>query len=415
MDNKKNKNNQLNESTKKSVLENKNFTEQSQKGERDSFSDALLGTHSDEHIKPTIEPKIFSEGNFLDSAYSEDVLASIGQPHPIEKPVALPKEGEHLLLPEHVEQKNKKSSLAALILLTAVFCFYLIGYGSYYISNNNSGMASKNAVDTNNPFLNISLQAKAAYVYDIDSGKALFALNENSVLPLASLTKLMTAVIASELLPSGTVVTIGRADINNEGNSGLFINERFKLSDIIGFTLMTSSNDGASALAAAAGSLGQNAYGMPTDESKQKFIDAMNKKAEELGLRGTHFFNESGLDVNKEISGGYGTAQDVALLMTHVVEIAHKNIESTTLARTTITSLDNIRHQATNTNEEINAIPGILASKTGYTDLAGGNLAIAFDAGLSHPIVVVVLGSTREGRFKDAEALSWAALQSIDK
>ncbi len=415
MDNKKNKNNQLNESAKENVLENKNFSGRSQEGERDSFSDALLGTYSDEHIEPTVEPKIFSEDNFLDSVYSEDVLASIAQPHPTEKPVVFPAKEGHLLLPEHTDPRNRKSSVTALILLVVVFCFYLIGYGSYYISNNAGDMARKSAVDQNNPFLNIALQAKAAYVYDTRSGKVLFALNENNVLPLASLTKLMTAVIASELLPAGTVVTIGKMDIEEEGDSGLFMNERWKLSDIVGFTLMTSSNDGASALATAAGSLGQNAYGMPTNESKQKFIDAMNKKAEEFGLRGTHFFNESGLDVNKEISGGYGTARDVALLMTHVVKIAHKNIEPTTLARATITSLDNIHHQATNTNEEINAIPGIIASKTGYTDLAGGNLAIAFDAGLSHPVVVVVLGSTREGRFKDAEALTWAALQSIDK
>ena len=52
----------------------------------------------------------------------------------------------------------------------------------------------------------------------------------------------------------------------------------------------------------------------------------------------------------------------------------------------------------------------LIASKTGYTDLAGGNLVIAFDAGFNHPIIVSVLGSTIDGRFTDAEALVWAAL-----
>ncbi|MBI5816813.1 MAG: D-alanyl-D-alanine carboxypeptidase [Candidatus Yonathbacteria bacterium] len=401
-------NNQPNNSTKESVYENEKFAVQNREGnkEHDSFSEALLGKH------PT-EPEILAQGDFLDSAYPENVLASIATVHPAEKPIALLEEKPSLLLSEHIKQKQK-SSLPALILLATVFFSYLIGYGSYYISDTEGDTAQKTAIGSNNPFSNISLEARSAYVYDIYSKKVLFALNENSVLPLASLTKLMTAVIASELLPSGTVVTIGKTDIENEGDSGLYMNEHWNLSDIIGFTLMTSSNDGASALAATAGSLGQNAYGESAGESKRKFVDAMNKKAEALGLRGTHFYNESGLDINKEISGGYGTAHDVAILMTHIVEIARKNIESTTLARTTVTSLDNIRHQATNTNEEINAIPGILASKTGYTDLAGGNLAIAFDAGLSRPVVVVVLGSTREGRFKDAEVLTWAALKALN-
>lgn len=381
--------------------------------ERDSFSDALLGTHSNESVTPTIEPGVSSENDFLDHAYSENVLASIAETAPVEKSVVSPKEDTYLLLPEHARGSGKKSSLPALVLLSAVFFFYIIGYTGYHADDKGSDGTKKNIADGNNSFSNISLEAKAAYVYDANSQKTLFALNENNVLPLASLTKLMTAAIASELLPSGTVVTIGKTDINNEGDSGLFINERWRLSDIIGFTLMTSSNDGASALATAAGSLGQNAYGMPVSQSKQQFIDTMNKKAEELGLRGTHFFNETGLDINGEVSGGYGTARDVAFLMTYVVKIAYKNLESTTLARTAVTSLDNIRHQATNTNERVNAIPGIIASKTGYTDLAGGNLAIAFDAGLSHPVIIVVLGSTREGRFKDTEALTWAALEKL--
>ena len=433
--NKKNKSNQQNDPVEKSISENEKIIIQNQEEIPDSFSEALLGTHSDlpaarlpnergqatstaqvgENTQSAMKPEIPPRGDFLDSAYPENILTSITQAHSSQEPIALPQEKERILLPEHIEQNPQKSSLPALVLLTAVIISYLIGYGGYYTNNNGNDAARKITTDQNNPFLNISLEAKAAYVYDVNSQKTLFALNENGVLPLASLTKLMTAVIASELLPSGTVVTVGKTDIENEGDSGLFINERWKLSDIIGFTLMTSSNDGASALAAAAGSLGQNAYGEPTEESKRKFVDAMNTKAETLGLRGTHFFNESGLDVDGEISGGYGTARDVALLMAHVVKIAYRNIESTTLVRTTMTSLDNIRHHATNTNEAINTIPGVIASKTGYTDLAGGNLAIAFDAGLSHPVVVVVLGSTREGRFKDAEALTWAALEELKR
>lgn len=438
----------------KSVRKNKKLSAQNktQELEHDSFSDALLGAHlseprararntipqelenfsgakqdtlvQDEDTKSTIGSEMSPQGDFLDRVYPENILTNITQDHSPQKPIALPQEKVTVLLPNHTDLKtltsgviqiSKKLSPPMLLLIAVIFVSYASGYDSYHIKKEGGDIIKNNVGEYTNPFVNIQLEGKAAYVYDVTTSNTLFEFNANDVLPLASLTKLMTAVIASEILPTGTVVTINKSDIESEGDSGLFMHERFKLSDIIGFTLMTSSNDGASALAASAGSLGQNAYGEPASESKQKFINEMNRKSQELGLRGTHFYNESGLDVDNEISGGYGTARDIAFLMAYVVKVAHKNIESTTLTRSTVTSLDNIRHQATNTNEEINTIPGIIASKTGYTNLAGGNLAIAFDAGLSRPVVVVVLGSTREGRFKDAEALTWAALEELKR
>ena len=70
-------------------------------------------------------------------------------------------------------------------------------------------------------------------------------------------------------------------------------------------------------------------------------------------------------------------------------------------------------HDMENTNEIIYAIPNLLGSKTGYTDLAGGNLTIAFDAGLDRPIVVTVLGSTRDERFSDVLRLVTAVKENI--
>ncbi|MDO8572417.1 MAG: hypothetical protein Q7S11_01445 [bacterium] len=414
----------------KSVRKNKKLSAQNKKQEPelDSFSSALLGTYSnksDNTIEAVSdsEPILSSQDDTLD-VISNDSFENIKEPSPEEKHLELPKEKDLVLLPSHGDvkiltpgeiQTGKKSLLPALILITLMVVSYAIGYNKNHTSNEENVITNNNLEEQTNPFEHIELKGKAAYVYDTTTGTTLFEYNAHDILPLASLTKLMTAITASEILPIGTVVTINRSDIESEGDSGLFMNERWKLSDIIGFTLMTSSNDGASALATVAGSLGQNAYGKPVDESKQKFIAEMNRKSQELGLQGTHFYNESGLDVDGEISGGYGTARDVALLMAYALKNSYRNMELTTRVRTTMTSLDNIRHKATNTNENINAIPAIIASKTGYTDLAGGNLAVAFDAGLSHPVIVVVLGSTREGRFKDAEALTWAALEELKR
>ena len=67
--------------------------------------------------------------------------------------------------------------------------------------------------------------------------------------------------------------------------------------------------------------------------------------------------------------------------------------------------LDGTLHTLQNTNQIIDVVPNPLLSKTGFTDLAGGNLVIVFDAGINHPVAIVVLGSTKEERFTDVRAL----------
>ncbi|MEX0909775.1 MAG: hypothetical protein WDZ75_00595, partial [Candidatus Paceibacterota bacterium] len=70
-----------------------------------------------------------------------------------------------------------------------------------------------------------------------------------------------------------------------------------------------------------------------------------------------------------------------------------------------LVSLNGRNFEAENTNQLTRSIPGLLASKTGYTLQAGGNLAVVVDIGFMRPVVIVVLGSTREGRFADVEKL----------
>ena len=286
-----------------------------------------------------------------------------------------------------------------------------------YNNSDNSSLESivikKEETITKNPFEALVLEAKAVYVLDVAKGKVLYSYNENTRMPLASLTKIMTALVASEMVPQSTVVSVKAEDIALEGDSGLLTNERWRLSDIIDFTLMTSSNDGASAIASVAGSLGQVEYDTPAKIAKKSFVARMNEKAQEMGLFSTYFLNETGLDKNSFVSGAYGTARDVAYLMLYAISSKTPFLEATTFSKTSITSLSNISHTATNTNSSVNAIPGLIASKTGFTELAGGNLVIAFDAGFGKPIVISVLGSSIEGRFSDIEKLSKASLTAI--
>jgi len=169
------------------------------------------------------------------------------------------------------------------------------------------------------------------------------------------------------------------------------------MSELLGFTMMSSSNDGAYALAAAAGAL--------ETRSEDGFLDQMNTKAKELGLAQTYFTNPTGLDANTVESGSYGSARDIAFLMEHIIKHTPAVLAHTTESSATFTDEAGEVHTATNTNQSIQMVANALGSKTGYTDLAGGNLVVAFDAGLNHPIIIAVLHSSREGRFSDVELL----------
>lgn len=301
------------------------------------------------------------------------------------------------------------SILILLVLLTSPFLFKQINFNT----KEGEETALVKTEKERTPFENLTLKAKSVYVLDVKTGNVLYSRNEDAKLPLASLTKIMTVIVATDVLPLSTVVTIDKQDIKEEGDSGLLVNEKWRLSDIIDFTLTSSSNDGASAIATVAGSLGQTLYGTPTKKAKSDFVQKMNEKTQELGLVDTYFLNETGLDIKNNLSGSYGTAKEIAYMMEYALKNKLGVIEATSRDLVSVESLSNVEHTATNTNKGINNVPGIIASKTGFTDLAGGNLVIAFDAGMMRPIIISVLGSTVDGRFSDVEILAKEAMQAI--
>jgi len=126
-----------------------------------------------------------------------------------------------------------------------------------------------------NHFDDISIEAHSAFVWDVNKQEALFGVNENVQLPLASLTKLMTAIAADDILPEESVVTIDGTALIAEGDSGLYENERWSFKDLIRFTLMVSSNDGASAVANVAGVF-KNDFPSRDEDNNKSFVQAMN-------------------------------------------------------------------------------------------------------------------------------------------
>jgi D-alanyl-D-alanine carboxypeptidase (penicillin-binding protein 5/6) len=261
------------------------------------------------------------------------------------------------------------------------------------------------------PFQNINVIAKAAIVYEIGTGRIIFQKNANMPLPLASLAKVMTAVTATRLLPSDAVITIERSFINEEGDSGLLADEKWGIAELLNFSLTVSSNDGIAAVAGAVGSLGYGADSPPINENN--FIEEMNELSREIGMDYSLFFNETGLDIDAGRSGAYGSAHDMAMLFGYAVRNHPQIFDATRDVKGVFTSLDEIDHTGVNTNEGVSRIPGLIASKTGFTELAGGNLGIVMDTGLVRPIAIVVLGSTSSGRFQDVELLSLKTFEYI--
>lgn len=252
----------------------------------------------------------------------------------------------------------------------------------------------------------IEIEAASAILFDVRSGTVLFEENAHERRPLASLTKIMTALVALELVGPDFQVTVTREHLGQYGNSGLYVDELWRLRDLVDVSMMTSANDAAFAIAS---SVGAAALGTTEEEGRQYFISAMNQMAHDLEMHNTHFTNPTGLDEDISNGGAYGSAYDVAKLVDHVLATDPEILYPTRHRSVSRTSLSGIRHQLINTNIIVSNLDGIMASKTGYTDLAGGNLVVVFDADLNRPVIAVVLGSTFTDRFDDARALLKAA------
>ncbi|MCX6731705.1 MAG: hypothetical protein NTX55_01825 [Candidatus Parcubacteria bacterium] len=251
--------------------------------------------------------------------------------------------------------KNKKLKIITILIGGVLLFLFLIIRPPTEIKGNLTKTAS-------GPFEDLGLEAKAVLVYDLVSNDPIFELNPNIQLPLASLTKIMTVMIAEETKTKD-------------------------VSELVDEALMQSKNEAAVALAA-----GNN-----------NFVDLMNKKARDLNLNQTYFLNETGLDVTSYIGGGYGSASDVVKLIGYALKTNPDLFEATT------------NNSSLNTNPYASTTTLLIASKTGLTDLAGGNLAVVFDAGFNHPVAAIVLGSSEKGRFSDVQKLIDATFKYLTK
>lgn len=292
-----------------------------------------------------------------------------------------------------VHTRTTREAGVTLLIASGILAVFLL------VPNTQEGTATPPVAVTDIPsvpdaFANVQLEAKASIVYDLYTGETLYAKNASSQLPLASLTKLLTVYAALSVLSPETPITIPESASKVDGPRVFSVGQTFSLSDLARLTLTASLNDGAAAIASAT-----------AERENRSQNEMLASAAAALNLSQTYAVNGSGLDESSAISGGYGSAYDIARLAGALVDKAHDISAATTLDSAEAVSAGGTSFKVKNTDPMVGTIPHLLLSKTGYTDLAGGNLVLVFDAGIGHPIAVVVLGSSLKSRFTDGTRL----------
>lgn len=243
----------------------------------------------------------------------------------------------------------------------------------------------KGAVDFN-------VSAKSAVVLDVETDTVLYSKNSEEILPIASLTKIMTALVVLENADLDEVAIISRNAFNTKGSkNGLAVGEEISVENLLKIMLVSSNNIAAVALAE------------HTSGSVDDFVALMNEKADLIGIENTEFFNPSGLD-GKE-NNNISTAYEIARLVDYALE---KPLiwEILRIQKTAVISLDGkIEHKIKNTNLLLGKLKNITGGKTGLTDEAGQCLALVVgDPNDNHKIISVVLNA--DDRFLETEKLA---------
>ncbi|MFO7806823.1 MAG: hypothetical protein R6V40_00155 [Candidatus Moraniibacteriota bacterium] len=259
-------------------------------------------------------------------------------------------------------------------------------------------------------------RSKASIAIDAETGTILHYQNAREERSIASLTKVMTAIVALEEIDDlkKEIVTIDRDAVFEEGtkigcpNSGYCISNRLRVGEKISAwnlfqaAIMNSTNDAALAL-------GKHIAG-----TEKEFAKLMNKKARELGLNNTNFCNPSGLDEDDNPGGCYSTAYDIARIAAY--SLKYDEIWDTMkIKEKDIYSADgNIKHHIINTNVLLGQVGNLEGTKTGFTYEAGHSLMIGSHHPQDKDIKVIGILLDDYYRWDDAKKMMKWVFQAYD-
>ena len=232
------------------------------------------------------------------------------------------------------------------------------------------------------------VEAEAYLVQNGTTGEVLASHDARERLPMASITKLMTALVAIESEPLDGVVTVSRGAAGiGESTINLRPGERLPLRDLIRAALVQSANDAAHAIAAHVGK-----------GSVARFVELMNERARELGLTDTHFVNPDGLDAPGHVS----SARDVTRLALAAMRAP--------FIRQTVRLVDTSAagRRLHTWNDLLSSFPSVFGVKTGHTNGAGWSQVAAARGNGVTVYATLLGGETRDGRNTDlTELLAW--------
>lgn len=233
-----------------------------------------------------------------------------------------------------------------------------------------------------------TINSRRYAIYDRLSGRCIYGKDENKQTAMASTTKIMTSIIIVENCNLEDTVTITSKAAGTGGSRlGLHTDDKITVNDLLYGLMLRSGNDAAVALA------------IHTAGSVEEFAKLMNKKAEELGLKNTHFVTPHGLDNSEH----YTTAYELAVITDYALK--NEIIAKVVKTKSTTIKINGNSMQINNTNELLGNVEGVYGVKTGFTNNAGRCLVTSVKRGDMDLIIVVLGADTRKDRASDTMKL----------
>ena len=243
----------------------------------------------------------------------------------------------------------------------------------------------------------IKVNSRSAIIYDRKSKKIIWGKQENTKCPMASTTKIMTAIIVLENTNLNEIVTVSKKAGGTGGSRlGLKAGDRVSVNDLLYGLLLVSGNDSAVALAEYIGG------------SVEGFADMMNKKAEELNLKDTHFVTPHGLDMQEH----YTTAFELAKMADYALNI--KKFAEIVNTKTATILINGKQKNLKNSNELLGNLYGVNGVKTGFTNGANRCLVTSVNRDGMNIITVVLGADTKKDRTNDSVKLIEYAYQNYE-
>lgn len=255
--------------------------------------------------------------------------------------------------------------------------------------------------------------AENAVVYDVSNENFIYAKAAEETVPMASLAKIITATVFLQINAIrktmgnevNNVIIVKNNKGYNQGDRDLINGEKWRVQNIIRYMLITSSNIAAQSLVKS------------IIDDEFAFSLLMNKTVKDFGFKSFDFKNSSGLpiynykynlndpDSSQFISSANGSAKEIALLFNLIFEKMPFLGDASVIPEAKFINLSGNTHNTKNVNQSLTQVPHIVAGKTGTTDESGGNVMVTIEIN-RNKYVIVVLGSTPEGRYQDVMALA---------